>query len=265
MEETHKILVVSSGKQDNLSLCSTLAQTGISMEISEVSPEEGALEVALQNKPYDCILLNHHLPKDNALATISKLQARETNIPMVVVVHGDGEQDTTDIINSGVTEYINQSDCCPQTLAKILRLCIRLGKAETRVSQTTQKLQASQELIECQSRKLAAQKQLISLQHLKLLEASQLKSQFVATISHELRTPMNAVIGFAQLLLRPNFHQLTLQQKDIVERILNNGKHLLMLLNEVLDFSGLEHGDITLKPEVFDLSQLVLRLQKSVP
>ncbi len=68
---------------------------------------------------------------------------------------------------------------------------------------------------------------------------------------------MNAIIGFSQLLLRPKCGDLSPQQRDMVERILNNGKHLLMLLNEVLDFSKLESGRLSLKPEIFDLSQVV--------
>jgi signal transduction histidine kinase len=95
------------------------------------------------------------------------------------------------------------------------------------------------------------------MQNFKLLEASRLKSLFLATISHELRTPMNAIIGFSQILLRPKFAQLTHQQADMVERILNNGKHLLMLLNEVLDFSKLEAGQLDLKADKFDISKVI--------
>ena len=95
------------------------------------------------------------------------------------------------------------------------------------------------------------------MQNFKLLEASRLKSHFLATMSHELRTPMNAIIGFSQILLRPKFGQLSNQQADMVERILNNGKHLLMLLNEVLDFSKLEIGRLDLKAEIFDVSKVI--------
>jgi signal transduction histidine kinase len=76
-------------------------------------------------------------------------------------------------------------------------------------------------------------------------------------MSHELRTPMNAIIGFSQILLRPKFGQLTHQQADMVERILNNGKHLLMLVNEVLDFSKLETGRLDLKAEIFDVLKVI--------
>ena len=259
MEETRKILVVGSDKQDSGPLCGILSQIGISVEVSVVDDEKSAntLGAFLHSAPYDCIFLNHHLPQHDALATIEQLQSLEIKIPIIVIIDEDHEQDATHLITSSTIEYISKSHLSSTTLAKILRLCIRLGDAEKKVAQMTHKLQESNESLKCQNRELVAQKQLIRLQHLKLQEASQLKSQFLTTISHELRTPMNAVIGFAQVLLRPNFHALTLQQTDIVERILNNGKHLLMLLNEVLEFSGLENGDITLKPEVFDLSQLI--------
>ncbi len=112
-------------------------------------------------------------------------------------------------------------------------------------------------MLSLKNQELEAQRKQIELQNQKLMEISQLKSQFLATISHELRTPMNAIIGFSQLLLRPQCGSLTTQQKNMVERILNNGKHLLMLLNEVLDFSRLEAGRLNLNPEIFDLSQII--------
>ncbi len=71
---------------------------------------------------------------------------------------------------------------------------------------------------------------------------------------------MNAIIGFAQILLRPKFGKLTYQQADMVERILNNGKHLLLLVNEVLDFAKLEEGRLALQPEFFDLANLTKKV-----
>lgn len=259
MEETRKILVVGSDKQDYSALCRILNQTNIPVEVSMVDGEKNGhpLGAFFHGPVYDCIFLNHHLPQDDALTTLEQLQSLGIKIPIIVIVDEDNGQYATQITTSSAVEYISKSDLCSATLARILRLCIRLGDAENKVVKMTQKLQASSESLKYQKRELVAQKKLIRLQHLKLLEASQLKSQFLNTISHELRTPMNAVIGFAQVLLRPNFHTLTLQQTDIVERILNNGKHLLMLLNEVLEFSGLENGDIIPNPEVFDLSQCI--------
>ncbi len=86
---------------------------------------------------------------------------------------------------------------------------------------------------------------------------SQLKSQFLIAMSHELRTPMNAVIGFSQLLLRQRQSPLTPQQNKMMERILNNGKHQLALINGILDLSKIEAGRLELKLEPFDLTSLV--------
>jgi protein-histidine pros-kinase len=77
-------------------------------------------------------------------------------------------------------------------------------------------------------------------------EANEAKSEFLSRMSHELRTPLNAILGFSQLLaLEPLNHD----QQDSVEHIVRAGKHLLELINEVLDISRIEAGRIGLSPE----------------
>ncbi|MBC8192736.1 MAG: PAS domain S-box protein [Candidatus Marinimicrobia bacterium] len=83
-------------------------------------------------------------------------------------------------------------------------------------------------------------------------EASQLKSEFLANMSHELRTPLNSVIGFSNVLLKKNEKILDEKDKNYLHRILANGKHLLELINSVLDLSKIEAGRIEL--EVVDIS-----------
>jgi signal transduction histidine kinase len=119
------------------------------------------------------------------------------------------------------------------------------------------RLEDQNEMLAQQNQELESQRQQVQLQNLQLLEAARLKSQFLATMSHELRTPMNAVIGFSQLLLRQRQNPLTPQQVDMLERILNNGKHLLTLINEILDLSKIEAGRLDLKLETFNLATLV--------
>ncbi|MBC8121610.1 MAG: GAF domain-containing protein [Gemmatimonadaceae bacterium] len=112
--------------------------------------------------------------------------------------------------------------------------------------------------LESGNRELERQRQQIQAQNLQLLEATQLKSQFLANMSHELRTPMNAIIGFSQLLVRQHpVKQLNAQQLDMVQRILNNGKHLLSLINDVLDLSKIEAGRLELRCEELNLTELV--------
>jgi len=81
-------------------------------------------------------------------------------------------------------------------------------------------------------------------------EATQIKSQFLATISHELRTPLNSIMGFSQLLLLGAAGDLNEKQADRIERILKSGQELLSLINDLLDLSRIEAGraEIIRKP-----------------
>ena len=97
----------------------------------------------------------------------------------------------------------------------------------------------------------------IELQNLQLQEAAKLKSHFLAIMSHELRSPMNAIIGFSQLLLRSSQQSLSQQQTNMVERIFNSGKHLLTLIDEILDFAKIEVGCLQLHLQELNLAELV--------
>jgi PAS domain S-box-containing protein len=97
----------------------------------------------------------------------------------------------------------------------------------------------------------------MALQNLQLQEAAKLKNHFLAIMSHELRSPMNAIIGFSQILLRQVHHPLNKSQENMMERILNSGKHLMTLIDEILDFSRIEAGSLQLKIEELNLAELV--------
>ncbi len=87
--------------------------------------------------------------------------------------------------------------------------------------------------------------------------ASQHKSQFLANMSHELRTPLNAIIGFSEVLMEKMFGDLNDKQEDYLNDIFTSGKHLLNLINDVLDLSKVEAGKLEVELEKVDLRQLL--------
>jgi len=84
--------------------------------------------------------------------------------------------------------------------------------------------------------------------------ANKHKSEFLANMSHELRTPLNAIIGFSEVLLERMFGELNEKQDDYLKDIHSSGRHLLTLINDILDLSKIEAGRMELEPSTFDLA-----------
>jgi signal transduction histidine kinase len=83
--------------------------------------------------------------------------------------------------------------------------------------------------------------------------ANKHKSDFLANLSHELRTPLNAIIGFSEVLIDKMFGELNAKQADYMKDIHESGKHLLSLINDILDLSKIEAGRMDLEISSFDL------------
>ncbi len=90
-----------------------------------------------------------------------------------------------------------------------------------------------------------------------LRELDRLKSSFLANMSHELRTPMNSIIGYTALLLDRVDGEINEEQEKSLQKVANNAKHLLQLINDILDMSKIESGKVELSPEETDITALI--------
>ncbi len=88
-------------------------------------------------------------------------------------------------------------------------------------------------------------------------EADNLKSQFIANVSYELRTPLNTISGFSEILIDQFFGELNPRQLEYVEGILESSGHLLALINDILDLANLEAGQMLLETETFDIQNMI--------
>jgi len=104
----------------------------------------------------------------------------------------------------------------------------------------------------------------LALANQKLDEANRHKSAFLANMSHEFRTPLNAIIGFSEVLLDPSLKVTEEERRQFLTDVLNSGKHLLKLINEILDLSKIEAGRMELEIERGSLRDILEAVQSTM-
>ncbi len=281
-EEQFSILLVDDDEVDRLTVRRALRKASVSIELTEVENGTEALKLLRnwsdnlgnlfsvdrhslafantaphQTNHLDLILLDYRLPDIDGLELIADIKALNLDLPLIVLTGQGDEKIAVEIMKAGAADYIAKSSIEPNNLAKSIDSAIRLHQAEQAVELANQRLRITNELLILKNQELEKQQQQIKLQNIQLQKAYKLKSEFLATMSHELRTPMNAIMGFSQLLLRQYPDPLSEQQQSLIERIFNNSKNLLDMINEMLDFSKLEAGKLKPTPRSFNLAHLV--------
>jgi signal transduction histidine kinase len=96
------------------------------------------------------------------------------------------------------------------------------------------------------------------------MEANRQKSEFLANMSHELRTPLNAIIGFSELIYESKAGPISANQKEYLADVLVSSRHLLQLINDVLDLAKVESGKIEFRPEPADLARIAGEVRDTV-
>ena len=127
-------------------------------------------------------------------------------------------------------------------------------RAEEELSRHREHLE---ELVEERTAELAVAKE-------RAESADRLKSAFLATMSHELRTPLNSIIGFTGVILQGMVGPLNAEQHKELGMVYDSAKHLLALINDILDLSKIEAGEVEIFPEEFDVPGLIDRVVKTV-
>jgi signal transduction histidine kinase/CheY-like chemotaxis protein len=125
------------------------------------------------------------------------------------------------------------------------------------LSDSNDELRAANEELQTMTEELQSQQKELADTNARLMQVSRTKSDFLANMSHELRTPLNSIIGFSEVLEDEFFGRLNEKQAEYVQDIRQAGKHLLELINDILDLAKVESGKMELEMGVFQVKELL--------
>jgi signal transduction histidine kinase len=186
----------------------------------------------------DLVITDINMPRMDGLSLLQKLQEREEKISTVIVsAYGDMANIRT-AMNRGAFDFLTKP--------------IDFVDFETTIAKTIRHIEVLRE-----ARRRQAENELLE-------SASQNKSRFLANMSHELRTPLNAILGYTELILDKVYGETPAKMREVLERVERNGRHLLGLINDVLDLSKIEAGQLTLSLDDYSMQEVIANVQSAV-
>jgi signal transduction histidine kinase len=213
-----RVLHLEDSADDAALVAVALREDGVDAQITRVDSRD-AFEGELRRADYDLVLADYNLPSFNGVEAQRLAADRLPNVPFIFVSGSLGEEHAIDRVKAGATDYVLKE---------------RLNRLAPAVRR------AIAEAVERAERRRAH-------------EANLAKSEFLSRMSHDLRTPLNAILGFAQLLIG---EESEANRNEYARQILAGGRHLLELINEVLDIARIESGQLSLSAEPVYVSEV---------
>lgn len=241
-DEPACVLIIDDTPGKLLSLCAVVGSMGL--EVCTASSGRDALRQMLA-RDFALILLDVNMPVMDGYETAQLIHGRprSAHTPIIFITAEAASDDArARAYTAGAADWI-YSPVIPEILKAKITVLVNLYHL-ARVAQRQAEL-------------LRLRAGEIERQNAELEEASRVKSRFLACMSHELRTPLNAIIGFSALLKDGLIGSCTDKQKVAAVNIFNSGKHLLDLINDILDLSKVEAGQMTLETEAAALEPML--------
>src|SRR5487761_2115242 len=216
---------------DNLVLMSNLLKGDYQVKVANSGPK--ALSIASSDFPPDLILLDIMMPTMDGYEVCHRLKInpKTVNIPVIFLTAKAEVADEKKGLELGAVDYITKPISPPIMLARVKNHLTLQAKNNALINAIA-----------------IAEK------------ANSAKSEFISSMSHALRSPLNAIIGFAQLM-ESDIPRPTQSQQESITHILKAGWHLLKLINEILDLAKIEHRQITISEEVISLAEIIEECQ----
>jgi len=234
MSETGlRVLLIEDNPSDADLLAEVLTGEDMCVQIVHSECMEQA-ESQLERKPaLDVILLDLGLPDSDGLVSLERAIRAAPHLPIIVLTGLEDEVIGVEAVRKGAQDYLVKGQTTPRLLLRVIHHATERKRLE-------ESLRSMRELAERRAAEAEA--------------ANQAKSQFLANISHELRTPMNAILGMVEFVLRRELDSTT---RDCLNTARESAGILLSLLNDLLDSAKIESGNLELEAAPFRMHRVL--------
>ena len=246
LEERTPLVLLADDNTDMREYVARLLQSQ-GWTVTAVSDGHRALEAALEQRP-DLVLSDVMMPGLDGFGLLRELRSRHetSTIPVILLSARAGIEARVDGAHAGADDYIVKPFAAQELVARV-SAHLALSRERTRAIETLEASRNELQQAREQADKLRREAEL----------ANRVKSEFLAAMSHELRTPLNAIAGYVDLM-RLGIHGPTTEaQQGALTRIERSQKHLLSLINDILNFAKLEAGRVEYHVGDVDLEEMV--------
>ena len=251
--DSRSILLVDDNPDDRARIHRMLRGHGRVYRIVECTGGVEALEIlARGDARFDCVLLDQFMPDLDGEQVLRELRTRTGRIPVPVsVLTGhDDDASAARMLELGAEDYLLKDEITPHALARSIENVA--DKFEIR-----QQLEAQRAALDLRNERLESMRAELEARLAELTMATQARDRFVAMMSHEMRTPLNAILGYAELLELEIEGQINDVQRRNLDRIRVGSRHLLDLINDVLDLARADARKLELDLRPVDASAVI--------
>ncbi|PCC68667.1 Signal transduction histidine kinase [Nannocystis exedens] len=243
MDTSVSVLLVEDDRDDYLLTREMLEELGEGTYVLRWADcYEDGVEALLSGGP-DLCLLDYRLGEKTGLELLREVVGRGCTVPIVLLTGQSDRSLDVEAMKAGAVDYLVKGEFGPRQLERSIRYAVERNRSVKALRELNAELQHARN---------------------QATAASHAKSMFLASVSHEFRTPLNAILGYSEMLheelVALDAHGLA----DDVRRIHTAGNHLLTLVSDILDLSKIEAGKLDLSLRAFDLEALIVEIGEAI-
>lgn len=246
MPDPARVLIVDDEAAQMKALCDTLMDHGF--ETAGFTSGQDAL-AALPEGNFDLLLTDLTMPEMDGIALLQEALKFDANLVCIIMTGKGSIATAVQAMQTGALDYILK----PFKLSGILPVLSR--------ALSVRRLRLENARLEQHVRERTAELETVNAE---LERATRAKSDFLSSMSHELRTPLNAILGFGEILVSKDIPSTPQQKVEFTHHILKAGRHLLTLINEILDLAQVESGKLALSLEPVAVADVLQECQTMI-